>query len=109
MRAPPFHRQGLTLVELCLVMTIIGLVTTMAVRQFGLYLDRAAARAAVIEAAAVVARARIRALAARRRGAASAFVAGRLLERQVARRADILRRFPKRWRKLEKRGLKAWR
>jgi CHAD domain-containing protein len=58
---------------------------------------------------AVVARERIRGLAARRRGAASAFVAGRLLERQVARRAEILRRFPKRWRKLEKRGLKAWR
>jgi CHAD domain-containing protein len=58
---------------------------------------------------AVVARERIRALAARRRGAASAFVAGRLLERQVARRAEILRQFPKRWRKLEKRGLKAWR
>ena len=57
---------------------------------------------------AVVARERIRALAARCRGAASAFVAGRLLERQVARRAEILRRFPKRWRKLEKRGLKAW-
>ena len=58
---------------------------------------------------AVVARERIRGLAARRRGAASAFVAGRLLERQVARRAEILRRFPKRWRRLEKRGLKAWR
>ena len=37
---------------------------------------------------------RIRALAARRRGAASAFVAGRLLERQVARRAEILRHVP---------------
>jgi len=58
---------------------------------------------------AVVARERIRSLAARRRGASSAFVAGRLLEREVARRAEILRRFPKRWRKLEKRGLKAWR
>ncbi len=58
---------------------------------------------------AVVARERIRVLAARRRGAASAFAAGRLLERQVARRAEILRLFPKRWRKLEKKGLKAWR
>ena len=65
MRAPAHRRRGLTLVELCLVLTIIGLVTTMAVRQFGLYLDRAAARAAVVEAAAVVARARDEAVAQR--------------------------------------------
>ena len=65
MRSPAARRRGLTLVELCLVMTIIGLVTTMAVRQFGLYLDRAAARAAVVEAAAVVARARDEAVAQR--------------------------------------------
>jgi prepilin-type N-terminal cleavage/methylation domain-containing protein len=65
MRVPASHRQGLTLVELCLVLTIIGLVTTMAVRQLGLYLDRAAARAAVVEAAAVVARARDEAVAQR--------------------------------------------
>jgi CHAD domain-containing protein len=58
---------------------------------------------------AVVARERIRALAARGHGIAGAFVAGRLLEREEARRVEILRRFPKRWRKLEKRGLKAWR
>ena len=65
MRAPDPRRSGLTLVELCLVLTIIGLVTTMAVRQFGLYLDRAAARAAVVEASAVVARARDDAVAQR--------------------------------------------
>jgi CHAD domain-containing protein len=56
---------------------------------------------------AVVARERLRALAARRRGA-SQFVAGRLLERQVARRAEMLRLFPKRWRKLNKAGMKTW-
>ena len=65
MPAPDSRRRGLTLVELCLVLTIIGLVTTMAVRQFGLYLDRAAARAAIVEAAAVVARARDEAVAQR--------------------------------------------
>ncbi|HKP16705.1 MAG TPA: hypothetical protein VJT85_11580 [Gemmatimonadaceae bacterium] len=65
MRAPAPSRSGLTLVELCLVLTIVGLVTTMAVRQFGLYLDRAAARAAIVEAAAVVARARDEAVAQR--------------------------------------------
>jgi Tfp pilus assembly protein FimT len=65
MRAPIPHRRGLTLFELCLVLTIIGLVTTMAVRQFGLYLDRAAARAAVVEAATIVARARDEAVAQR--------------------------------------------
>jgi len=58
-------RRGLTLVELCLVLTIIGLVSTIAVRQLGLYLDRAAVRAAVVEAAAVVARARDEAVAQR--------------------------------------------
>jgi prepilin-type N-terminal cleavage/methylation domain-containing protein len=65
MRVIARRRRGLTLVELCLVMTIVGLITTMAVRQFGLYLDRAAARAAVVEAAALVARARDEAVAQR--------------------------------------------
>jgi len=55
----------MTLIELCLVVTIIGLVATIAVRQFGLYLDRAAARAAIVEAAAVVSRARDEAVARR--------------------------------------------
>ena len=65
MQASAPHRRGLTLVELCLVLTIIGLVSTIAVRQLGLYLDRAAVRAAVVEAAAVVARARDEAVAQR--------------------------------------------
>jgi len=58
---------------------------------------------------AVVAQQTIRELARRARGGASALVAGRLMERQVIRRAEILRQFPKRWRKLKKRGLKTWR
>ena len=65
MRPAPLARAGLTLIELCLVLTIIGLVTTMAVRQLGQYLDRAAARAAVVDAAAFVARARDEAAALR--------------------------------------------
>jgi prepilin-type N-terminal cleavage/methylation domain-containing protein len=65
MRSPVALRHGLTLVELCLVLTIIGLVSSIAVRQLGLYLDRAAARAAVVEAAALVARARDEAVAQR--------------------------------------------
>lgn len=59
------RRSGLTLVELCLVLTVIGLTTSIVVRQLGLYLDRAAARAAVVEAAALVARARDEAVAQR--------------------------------------------
>jgi CHAD domain-containing protein len=58
---------------------------------------------------AAVAETRIRELAAHARGAAAAFVAGRLLERQVARRAEILGQIPRRWRKLDKRGTRAWR
>jgi Tfp pilus assembly protein PilE len=57
------HRSGLTLVELCLVITIIGLTTLIASRQLVLYLDRSAARAAVAEAATVVVRARDEAVA----------------------------------------------
>jgi prepilin-type N-terminal cleavage/methylation domain-containing protein len=56
-REPP-NRPGLTLVELCLVLSIIGLVLAVAVRLLGDWLDRAAARAAVVEAASLVARAR---------------------------------------------------
>jgi prepilin-type N-terminal cleavage/methylation domain-containing protein len=62
---PAPRRSGFTLVELCLVLTVLGLVATIAVRQLGLYLDRAAARAAVVEAAALVARARDEAMALR--------------------------------------------
>ena len=59
-------RSGLTLVELCLVVAVIGLTTAIAVRQLGLYLDRSAARAAVVEAGAFVARARDDAVSLRR-------------------------------------------
>ncbi|MEO6528139.1 MAG: prepilin-type N-terminal cleavage/methylation domain-containing protein [Gemmatimonadaceae bacterium] len=58
-------RHGLTLIELCLVVTIIGLTTLIASRQLLLHLDRAAARAAVAEAATVVVRARDEAIAQR--------------------------------------------
>jgi prepilin-type N-terminal cleavage/methylation domain-containing protein len=59
------QRHGLTLVELMLVVTIIGLVTLIAIRQTQLYLDRVAARNAVAEAASVVERARDEAAAHR--------------------------------------------
>ena len=65
MRFSARPRVGLTLVELCLVITIIGLVMLIGVRQLGLYVDRAAAHAAVVEAAGFVARARDEALARR--------------------------------------------
>jgi CHAD domain-containing protein len=58
---------------------------------------------------AVVAGQRLRELAGRARGAAGAFVAGRLVERAAARRAKFMTELPRRWRKLEKRGIKAWR
>jgi type II secretory pathway pseudopilin PulG len=64
--APSRPRCGLTLVELCLVLSVIGLTTAIAVRQLGIYLDRTAARAAVLEAGALVARARDEAVALRR-------------------------------------------
>ena len=65
MRASTRCHAGLTLVELCLVMTIIGLVTTIAVQQLSRYVDRAAAHAAILEAAGLVARARDEAVAQR--------------------------------------------
>jgi Tfp pilus assembly protein PilE len=58
-------RPGLTLAELCLVLTIIGLMTLIASRQLVLYIDRAATRSAVAEAATVVVRARDEAIAQR--------------------------------------------
>src|SRR5262249_21264128 len=57
---------------------------------------------------AVVARERIRELGRRARGAAMAFVSGRLLERQVTRREEILGRFSKRWPKRRRWGRKPW-
>jgi Tfp pilus assembly protein PilE len=65
MRRQPSTRTGLTLAELCLVLTIVGLTTAIAVRQLSFFLDRAAARAAVAEAASVVVRARDEAMAQR--------------------------------------------
>lgn len=65
MRRASVERAGVTLLELCLVLTIIGLLASVAVRQVGHALDRAAARAAIVEAAAVFARARDEAVAQR--------------------------------------------
>ena len=61
----PRRRRGLTLLELCLVLVVIGLTSAVAVRQLGHYLDRVAARAAVVEAGTLVARARDEAVALR--------------------------------------------
>ena len=47
------------------MLAIIGLASAMVVRQLGLYLDRAAVRSAIVEAAGVVARARDEAVAKR--------------------------------------------
>jgi prepilin-type N-terminal cleavage/methylation domain-containing protein len=58
-------RAGHTLVELSLVLTVIGLVSMIAVHEAALYLDRVAVRSAVAEVAALVARARDEALAQR--------------------------------------------
>jgi Tfp pilus assembly protein FimT len=58
-------RWGFTLVELVLVVTILGLVSIIGVRELGHHLDRMAVRGAVQETAAVVARARDEALAQR--------------------------------------------
>jgi prepilin-type N-terminal cleavage/methylation domain-containing protein len=62
---PSTWRSGVTLVELCVVLTIVGLLASIATRQVVRYLDRAAARAAVAEAATVVLRARDEAMAQR--------------------------------------------
>ena len=83
MRRSATSSAGLTLIELCLVLTIVGLVTTMAVRQLGLYLDRAAARAAIVEAAAVVARARDEAVARRTPASVRLDTAGDALELRI--------------------------
>jgi prepilin-type N-terminal cleavage/methylation domain-containing protein len=58
-------RAGHTLVELSLVLTIVGLISMIAVHEATLFLDRVAVRSAVAEAAALVARARDEALAQR--------------------------------------------
>jgi prepilin-type N-terminal cleavage/methylation domain-containing protein len=63
--APARARSGVTLVELCLVLTLVGLLAAIATLQVARYLDRAAVRAAVAEAASVVLRARDEAMAQR--------------------------------------------
>jgi CHAD domain-containing protein len=57
---------------------------------------------------AVVAEQRIRALASHTRSVRGALAAGRLLEREAARRHGARESFAKAWQKLEKRGRKAW-
>ena len=59
------RRAGHTLVELSLVLTIVGLISMIAVHEATLYLDRVAVRSAVADAAALVARGRDEALAQR--------------------------------------------
>lgn len=62
---PNDTRAGHTLVELTLVIVVIALVSTIAVHETVLYLDRLAVRNAVVEAGDAVARARDEALAQR--------------------------------------------
>lgn len=63
MRYRPAARPALTLLELVIVLVIIGLLSIIAVREMGHYLDRIAARSAVAEAADVIQQARDEALA----------------------------------------------
>jgi CHAD domain-containing protein len=57
---------------------------------------------------AVTAAERIRAVRAASANADTAFAAGRLVERQAVRRAAARAAVPKAWRRLERRGRKAW-
>jgi CHAD domain-containing protein len=57
---------------------------------------------------AVVASARLRELSGETRGDRVAFAAGRLVEREEARRRDARSAVPKAWRKLQKAGRRAW-
>src|SRR3982751_2181630 len=65
----PLHssssRLGHTLVELCLALTLIAIITSIATLTVMRHLDRAAVRAAVAEGAAVILRARDEAIAQR--------------------------------------------
>jgi CHAD domain-containing protein len=58
---------------------------------------------------AVLAEQHIRALLASTHGLRTAFVAGRMVERQRQRREDARTALPARWKKLKKLGKKAWR
>ncbi|HYY03642.1 MAG TPA: CHAD domain-containing protein [Gaiellaceae bacterium] len=57
---------------------------------------------------AVTAAARVRAIGAGSADTATTFAAGRLVERQEGRRATARAAVPKAWRRLERRGRKAW-
>jgi CHAD domain-containing protein len=57
---------------------------------------------------AVVAEERLTALVPRAKSPEAVFAAGRLLERQQSRRRNARKSLPKAWRKLERRGRKAW-
>ncbi len=63
MSRPSAARPALTLLELVIVLVIIGLLSIIAVREMGHWLDRLAARSAVAEAAEVISQARDEALA----------------------------------------------
>lgn len=63
MRHRPSARPALTLLELVIVLVIIGLLSVIAVREAGHYLDRLAAKSAISEAAEVIHQARDEALA----------------------------------------------
>jgi Tfp pilus assembly protein FimT len=60
---PSSSRRGHTLVELCLALTLIAIITSIATLTVMRQLDRAAVRAAVAEAAGVILRARDEAIA----------------------------------------------
>src|SRR5439155_25348809 len=57
---------------------------------------------------AVVAAERIRAAAERSKSIETAFAAGRLAERTNARRKTARRQLPRAWKRVERRGRKAW-
>ncbi len=57
---------------------------------------------------AVVAAERIRAVADRSKSVETAFAAGRLAERTTARRKTARRQLPRAWKRVERRGRKAW-
>jgi Tfp pilus assembly protein PilE len=63
--APSPSRAGITLVELCVVLTLVGIIASIATRQVSRYINRVAARSAIAEAATVVLRARDEAMAQR--------------------------------------------
>jgi len=63
MSRPSAARPALTLLDLVIVLVIIGLLSIIAVREMGHWLDRLAARSAVAEAAEVISQARDEALA----------------------------------------------